>query len=81
MVRFSVVRRGIDARGKGGPRRVYTVELALRSAEEEESACRRVPNARRHEPHPDPFPASPVRRAPSAPPSSWGWGRRGCSPP
>jgi uncharacterized FAD-dependent dehydrogenase len=77
MARFSVVRRGIDARGKGGPRRVYTVELALRSAAEEEAACRRVPNARRREPPPDPFPAFPVRRPPAAPPVVVGMGPAG----
>lgn len=77
MVRFSVVRRGIDARGKGGPRRVYTVELALRSTPEEEAACRRAPNARVHEPPTDPFPASPVRRPPCAPPVVVGMGPAG----
>ncbi|MEW6719842.1 MAG: FAD-dependent protein [Thermodesulfobacteriota bacterium] len=67
MVRFSVVRRGLDARGKGSVRRVYTVELALRSEAEEEAVCARVPNARRREPSPDPFPPAPVRKPPVPP--------------
>ena len=77
LVRFSIVRRGIDARGKSGPRRVYTVECALRSAADEESACARVPNARRHEPPPDPFPRVPVRNTLVAPPVVVGMGPAG----
>lgn len=59
--RFAVVRRGIDARTKGNVRRVYTVELALRSPSLEEAVCGRLPSARRYEPPPDPFPPRPVR--------------------
>ncbi len=77
MVRFSVVRRGFDARRKGDIRRVYTVECVLRSAAAEESVCARVPNARRHEPPPDPFPAAPVRKAPAVPPVVVGMGPSG----
>lgn len=56
---------------------MYTVELALRSAADEVSACARVPNARRHEPPPDPFPRLPVRRLPCAPPVVVGMGPAG----
>jgi len=59
-VRFSVARRGIDARQKGAVRRVFTAEAALRSEGLEEAVCSRVPSARRHEPPPDPFPQGPV---------------------
>ena len=76
MERFSVVRRGIDARGKGALRRVYTVECVLRSPAEEEAVCARVPNARRYEPPPDPFPRFPARK-PSAPPVVVGMGPAG----
>ncbi|MCL1925758.1 MAG: FAD-dependent oxidoreductase [Syntrophorhabdaceae bacterium] len=74
--RFSIVRRGIDARGKGAPRRVYTVECALRSSEDEEAVCARVPNARRYEPPPNPFPRFPARK-PSLPPVVVGMGPAG----
>ena len=74
--RFSVVRRGYDARRKGEVRRVFTVECALRSAGLEEAVCARVSNARRHEPSPDPFPGTPVRR-PDPPPVVVGTGPAG----
>jgi uncharacterized FAD-dependent dehydrogenase len=67
IVRFSVVRRGFDARRKGDVRRVYAVECALASQALEEAVCARVPNARRHEPPPDPFPAAPVGKPALAP--------------
>ncbi|MDP2657720.1 MAG: hypothetical protein Q8O78_04820, partial [Candidatus Deferrimicrobium sp.] len=57
--RFSVVRRGYDARRKGDVRRVYTVECSLGSPAMEEAACARVPGAKRYEAPPDPFPTSP----------------------
>src|SRR5512147_2416925 len=60
--RFSVVRRGYDARRKGDVRRVFTVECSLGSTAMEEAACARIPGAKRYEPPPDPFPASPMRR-------------------
>jgi uncharacterized FAD-dependent dehydrogenase len=74
--RFSVVRRGYDARRKGDVRRVYTVECALRSPGLEDAVCARTPGARRHEPPPDPFPKGPVRR-PGAPPVVVGMGPAG----
>jgi uncharacterized FAD-dependent dehydrogenase len=74
--RFSVVRRGYDARRKGDVRRVYTVECALRSPGLEEAVCARVPGARRHEAPPDPFPKGPVRR-PGIPPVVVGMGPAG----
>jgi hypothetical protein len=74
--RFSVVRRGYDARRKGDVRRVYTVECALRSPGLEEAVCARVQGARRHEPPPDPFPGAPVRR-PGVPPVVVGMGPAG----
>jgi len=74
--RFSVVRRGYDARRKGEVRRVYTVECALRSPGMEEAVCSRVPNARRVDPPADPFPKSPVRR-PDPPPVVVGMGPAG----
>jgi len=77
VVRFSVVRRGIDARRKGDVRRVYAVELSLRSAGAEEAVCERLPNARRREPTPDPFPASPLRRPFAVPPVVVGMGPAG----
>lgn len=75
-MRFSVVRRGYDARRKGEVRRVYTVECALASSALEEAACARVPGARIHVPLPDPFPRSPVRR-PELPPVVVGAGPAG----
>ena len=74
--RFSVVRRGYDARRKGDVRRVYTVECSLGSAAMEEAACARVPGAKRYEAPPDPFPTSPVRR-PDLPPVVVGAGPAG----
>ena len=59
-MRFSVARRGIDARQKGAVRRVFTAEVALRSGSLEATVCSRVPSARLHEPSPDPFPPAPV---------------------
>jgi len=59
-VRFSVARRGYDARRKGAVRRVFTAELSLRSKALEEAVCSRVPGVRRHEPPPDPFPSARV---------------------
>jgi len=76
VVRFSVVRRGYDARRKGEVRRVYTVECALASPALEEAACARVPGARRYAPPPDPFPKAPVRR-PDLPPVVVGAGPAG----
>lgn len=64
---FSLVRRGLDARRKGEVRRVFTVELSLRSPELEERACSRASSARRIPVPADPFlargpvPAPPVR--------------------
>lgn len=60
MARFSVVRRGFDARRKGAVRRIFTAEVVLRSEALEDAVCSRVPSARRHEPPPDPFPPGPV---------------------
>ncbi|HBX42690.1 MAG TPA: hypothetical protein DEH27_02270 [Deltaproteobacteria bacterium] len=57
---FSVARCGVDARRKGAIRRVYAVDLSLRSSALEEAVCSRVASARRHLPAPDPFPRSPV---------------------
>ncbi len=74
--RFSVVRRGYDARRKGDVRRVYTVECSLGSTAAEAAACARVPGAKRYEAPPDPFPASPVRR-PDLPPVVVGTGPAG----
>ena len=74
--RFSVVRRGYDARRKGDVRRVYTVECSLGSPAAEEAACARVPGAKRYEAPPDPFPGSPVRR-PDLPPVVVGAGPAG----
>lgn len=59
-MRFSVVRRGFDARRKGAVRRVFSADVALRSHALEEAVCSRIPSARRHEPAPDPFPPGPV---------------------
>ncbi len=58
--RFSVARRGLDARRKGMVRRVYAVDLSLRSPALEEAVRSRVPAARPHATPPDPFPRSPV---------------------
>src|SRR5512139_1702759 len=74
--RFSVVRRGCDARRKGEVRRVYTVECALRAPGLEEAVCARVPGARRHVPPPDPFPKVPVH-PPGRPPVVVGMGPAG----
>lgn len=67
MERFSVVRRGFDARAKGNVRRVFTVEFALGSRAAEEALCRRLPRARLFDPPPDPFPSRPVRAPALAP--------------
>ncbi len=64
MTRFSVVRRGFDARGTGGVRLVYAIECELSSPELEARVCARVPAARLFSPEPDPFARGPV-----APPS------------
>jgi hypothetical protein len=77
VARFSVVRRGLDARRKGDVRRVYTVDCSLRSDEAEGAVCARVPNARRREPPPDPFPGAPVRKALAASPVVVGMGPAG----
>jgi uncharacterized FAD-dependent dehydrogenase len=53
--RFSVIRRGLDARRKGEVRRVFAVECSLRSAGLEEAVCSRVANARPVDPRPDPL--------------------------
>jgi uncharacterized FAD-dependent dehydrogenase len=58
--RFSVVRKGFDARGKGAVRRVFTVEAELSSAAVEDRVCAAVPAARPFVPEPDPFPRGPV---------------------
>lgn len=67
VVRFSVVRRGFDARRKGAVRRVFTAEVVLRSESLEEAVCSRLPSARLHTPPPDPFPSSPVSPPPLRP--------------
>lgn len=59
-MRFSVARRGFDARRKGSVRRIFTAEVSLRDEALEEAVCSRVPSARRHGPAPDPFPPGPV---------------------
>jgi uncharacterized FAD-dependent dehydrogenase len=64
MIRFSVVRRGFDARGTGGVRRVYAVECELASPELEGRVCARVSQARPFSPEPD-----PLGRGGVAPPS------------
>jgi uncharacterized FAD-dependent dehydrogenase len=56
VVHFSVVRRGIDARRKGSIRRVYAVDVSLRSPALEEEVCARISSARPLHPAPDPFP-------------------------
>jgi uncharacterized FAD-dependent dehydrogenase len=58
---FSVVRRGIDARGKGVSR-VYAVECSLKTEGLEKAVCSRVSSAREVPPAPDPFPSLAVRR-------------------
>ncbi len=55
MIRFSIVRRGLDARGSGNVRLVYAVECQLSSEELEARVCARVPQARLFSPEPDPF--------------------------
>ncbi len=75
-MRFSVVRRGYDARRKGDVRRVYTVECVLSSHALETAVCARVPGARAYEPPPDPFPERSVR-LPALPPVVVGSGPAG----
>lgn len=58
---FSVVRRGFDARRKGGVRRVYAVECSLCSAGLEETVCSRVLSARPVAAAPDPFRIGKIR--------------------
>ncbi len=60
MERFSVERRGFDARGKGPVRRVYGVRLSLRPPSLEEKVLKRVAKALPAAEPPDPFPAGPV---------------------
>lgn len=60
MTRFSVARRGFDARGKGAVRRVYAVEFELSSQALEDRVCGSVPSARPFSPEPDPFPSRSV---------------------
>lgn len=67
MERFSVVRRGLDARRKGQVRRVYAVECALRSTGLEESVCSRVTSARPIASGPDPFRIRKFRSPPLRP--------------
>ncbi|HEY7586562.1 MAG TPA: hypothetical protein VH866_08665 [Candidatus Deferrimicrobiaceae bacterium] len=62
VVHFSVVRRGLDARGKGDVLRVYAAEVSLRTPGLEESVRSRVNSARMVKPAPDPFPAGKVRK-------------------
>ncbi len=76
VVRFSVARRGLDARRKGAVRRVFAVDLSLREEAQEAAVCDRVPSARRRETPPDPFPAGPAR-APSVRPVVVGAGPAG----
>ena len=61
MGHFSVVRRGLDARGKGDVLRVYAAEVSLRTPGLEESVCSRVNTARMVKPAPEPFPAGNIR--------------------
>ncbi|MBF8259990.1 MAG: putative FAD-dependent oxidoreductase [Actinobacteria bacterium] len=65
--RFSVVRRGLDARRKGQVRRVYAVEISLRSAGLEESVCSRVSSARMLLAEPNPFRIGRFRMPPLRP--------------
>ena len=67
MERFSVVRRGLDARRKGQVRRVYAVECTLRSTGLEESVCSRVTSARLISSGPDPFRIKKFRSPPLRP--------------
>lgn len=67
MERFSVVRRGLDARRKGQVRRVYAVECTLRSTGLEESVCSRVTSARPIASGPDPFRIRKFRSPPLRP--------------
>jgi uncharacterized FAD-dependent dehydrogenase len=57
---FSISRRGMDARRKGAIRRVYAVDVSLRSPALEEAVCSRVASARLRLPAPDPFPRAAV---------------------
>jgi uncharacterized FAD-dependent dehydrogenase len=61
--RFSVVRRGLDARRKGGVVRVYVVELSLRAPELEDAVCSRVASVKAVPPPPDPFRALRARKS------------------
>ncbi len=73
------MRRGVDARRKGAIRRVYTVDISLRSSALEEAVCSRLASARPRS-RARPFPRSPVRPLPCG--RSWsGPARPGCSPP
>lgn len=65
--RFSVARRGLDARRKGEVRRVYAADISLRSPALEEAVRSRVPSARLHAAPPDPFPRAPVSPPPVRP--------------
>ncbi len=76
MERFSVARRGIDARRKGAVVRVYAADLALRTPGLEESVCAGRPGVRVLGQVPDPFPRDPVPR-PSPPPVVVGAGPAG----
>jgi uncharacterized FAD-dependent dehydrogenase len=67
VVHFSIARRGMDARRKGAVRRVYAVDVSLRSPTLEEAVCSRVASARLRLPAPDPFPRSPVPAPPVRP--------------
>ncbi|PWB65224.1 MAG: hypothetical protein C3F14_05740, partial [Deltaproteobacteria bacterium] len=62
MERFSVVRRGLDARRKGGVVRVYAVEVSLCAPALEEAVCSRVGAAKAVPPPPDPFQAPRARK-------------------
>jgi hypothetical protein len=61
--RFSVVRRGLDARRKGGIVRVYSVECSLRPSGLEEAVCSRVGSARPVSASADPFPERKIRKS------------------
>lgn len=73
---FSIARRGLDARRKGAVRRVYAVDLSLRSPGLEDAVCSRISTARPRRPVPDPFPRRSVR-SPSVPPVVVGAGPAG----
>ncbi len=62
VARFSLLRRGLDARRRGGIRRVFTAEVSLRGEGLEEKVCGRVASARPVSPAPDPFPPGMVPR-------------------